>query len=64
MAINAQLDPRVGITTPAVHEDDCPDCDLSEEQASQGHKTGHMRWVLLIGFALACLAVAGPAILH
>lgn len=38
--------------------------DLSEEEASQGFKTGHMRWVLGIGLVLACLGLAGAAILH
>jgi sensor c-di-GMP phosphodiesterase-like protein len=36
---------------------------LTEEQASQGFKTGHMRWVLAIGFALAGITLAAVAIL-
>jgi hypothetical protein len=37
--------------------------ELTEEQASQGYKTGHMRWVLAIGFALAGIALALTAVL-
>jgi len=36
---------------------------LSEQDASQGFKTGHMRWVLVIGFALAGIVLAVVAIL-
>jgi len=36
---------------------------LSEQDASQGFKTGHMRWVLAIGFALAGVVLAVVAIL-
>lgn len=36
---------------------------ISAEAASQGYKTGHMRWVLAIGFALAGIALAAVAIL-
>jgi hypothetical protein len=38
--------------------------ELDEEQASQGFKTGHMRWVLAIGLALACVAVGLVAAFH
>jgi hypothetical protein len=38
--------------------------DLSEEEASQGHKTGHMRWVLGIGLALACLGMVAVTVLN
>jgi hypothetical protein len=51
MATNVRLEPDYEIA------DHAP--DLSEEEASQGFKTGHMRWVLAIGFGLACVAVAG-----
>ena len=37
---------------------------LDEESASQGYKTGHMRWVLAIGFALAGIGLGLTAILH
>ena len=37
---------------------------LSEETASQGFKTGHMRWVLAIGFALAGIGLGLAAILY
>lgn len=56
MAMNAQLDPRYDAASEPP--------DLSEEEASQGQKTGHIRWVLRISFALACLALAGAALLH
>jgi hypothetical protein len=56
MAMNVQLDPRYQASSEAP--------DLSEEEASQGQKTGHIRWVLAIGFALACLAVAGVALIQ
>jgi hypothetical protein len=36
---------------------------LSEADASQGFKTGHMRWVLAVGFALAGVGLALVAIL-
>lgn len=36
---------------------------ISEEAACQGYKTGHMRWVLAIGFSLAGIALAAVAIL-
>lgn len=45
-------------------EDSEPDfVTLNEEQASQGFKTGHMRWVLLIGFALAGAGLGLAALL-
>jgi hypothetical protein len=56
MAINVRLDPHYEISEHAP--------DLSEEEASQGFKTGHMRWVLAIGFGLACLAMAGAAMFN
>lgn len=36
---------------------------ITEEAACQGYKTGHMRWVLAIGFSLAGIALAAVAIL-
>ena len=36
---------------------------LGEEAASQGYKTGHMRWVLAIGFALAGIGLGLTALL-
>lgn len=36
--------------------------ELNEEQASQGYKTGHMRWVLAIGFILAGLGLGAAAL--
>lgn len=36
-------------------EDPC--MELCEEDASQGHKTGHMRYVLAVGLGLAVLAM-------
>jgi hypothetical protein len=59
MATNERLGPAVEVAVDAAES-----ADLSEEQASQGHKTGHMRWVLGIGFVLACLVLAGAAVLH
>lgn len=56
MAMNVQLDPRYDVAS------DAP--DLSEEEASQGHKTGHIRWVLGIGLALACIGVAATALIQ
>ena len=50
-------------TTP-LDETPIPAADLSEEEASQGFKTGHMRWVLGIGLALACLAMVGVAVVN
>ena len=32
--------------------------DLSKTEARQGRTTGHVRWVLLIGTALAFIAMA------
>lgn len=57
MAMNVQLGPRSDVS-PEAHR------DLSEVEASQGQKTGHIRWVLAIGLALACIAVASVAVLH
>jgi hypothetical protein len=59
MAMNVRLDPRFEVSKEPAYA-----VDLSEEEASQGHKTGHMRWVLGVGFVLACAAVAGTAVLH
>jgi hypothetical protein len=55
MAMNVQLDPRYEVSN---------EPHLSEEEASQGRKTGHIRWVLAIGFALACIGVAATALIQ
>jgi hypothetical protein len=57
MAMNVQLGPEYDVS-------DHGHPDLSEEEASQGQKTGHIRWVLAIGFGLACLAVAATALVQ
>ena len=61
MATTTPAHDPLGLGSP-VPSDAAP--DLSEEEASQGHKTGHMRWVLGIGFALACVTLATVAVLH
>lgn len=60
MAATTRLDPPSEGSSEA--EEHAP--DLSEEEASQGFKTGHMRWVLGIGFVLACIVLAGTAVLN
>jgi hypothetical protein len=45
------------------HSADHDYVELNEQQASQGFKTGHMRWVLGIGFALAGIGLGLTALL-
>jgi hypothetical protein len=59
----ARPSPTERLETPYGGSPDHDYVELTEEQASQGYKTGHMRWVLAIGFALAGAALAITALL-
>jgi hypothetical protein len=60
MAVTTKIDPSEG---PSARKPDEDWVSISEEDVSQGYKTGHMRWVLGIGLILAVLAVFGIAVL-
>ncbi len=58
MAFHADIRPALATSVAVEHW-----IDLSEEQASGGHKTGRMRWVLLISLAMAVAGLFGIAYL-